>query len=295
MKVLIVGLKNNYHVDRIREEGQKRQIAVDACLSSALSIRCSNDSFEVLIDGKEPDHDLVYLWAFSKRRWEWITAVDFLARERGTVVVNRKVIDPTHQYYLTPAIDYWKQKEAGILFPRSVVLFSTKDLSTNLAGFSFPVVVKPAEGRKGQNVFKADSIEEVQNILDNLPFEGAAVVREFIPNDGDVRVFTVGYKAIGAMKRTPKAGDFRSNISQGGSGETYDLGARPDIAALAEKVSTVMKTEIAGVDIIFHQETGEPYILETNPGPQFEGLEKFTNVNAAGEIVDYFISLLSKK
>ena len=154
------------------------------------------------------------------------------------------------------------------------------------------MIIKTAEGRQGKGVFKVDSKVELEKAVEELPQESPAfVVREFIPNDGDIRIFTIGYKAIGAMKRTPREGDFRSNISQGGSGEPYELDKYPEIKELAEKVSKITKTEIAGVDIIIHKETGKPYILEVNPGPQFTGLEKYTGVNAAGEIIKYFEKL----
>jgi len=64
----------------------------------------------------------------------------------------------------------------------------------------------------------------------------SCVIREFIPNDGDLRIFTVGYKAIGAMKRTPKRGDFRSNVSQGGSAKRFDLKDYPAIKKLQKKL-----------------------------------------------------------
>ena len=60
---------------------------------------------------------------------------------------------------------------------------------------------------------------------------------------------------------------------------------------LAEKAAQITKTEIAGVDIIINKETGELYILEVNPAPQFEGLEKYTGVNVAVTIIEYFESL----
>jgi glutathione synthase/RimK-type ligase-like ATP-grasp enzyme len=73
-------------------------------------------------------------------------------------------------------------------------------------------------------VFKAENKEELTKIVAELEKTAQAIViREFIPNDGDVRVFCVGYKVIGAMKRSPKTGEFRSNISLGGTGARFDL------------------------------------------------------------------------
>lgn len=293
MKILIVGLVKNYHFNRLREEGEKQGVVVDGCYSDSLITSTDKDNFEVKLVGGEFDYDLIYLWAFSKRRWEWLTAADYLNKTRGTVIVNNKLIDSSYQYYLTPAIDYWKQQEAGLPFPKSIVFNSPKSLDYVLDNLTFPFIIKPTEGRKGINVFKVESREQAEKALLGMKDVNAFVAREFIPNDGDIRVFTVGYKAIGAMKRTPKSGDFRSNISQGGNGAAYDLSQNPKVQEIAERLSETMQTQIAGVDIIIHKDTGEPYILEINPGPQFEGLEKFTKVNAAEEIVKYFKSLVN--
>jgi ribosomal protein S6--L-glutamate ligase len=141
----------------------------------------------------------------------------------------------------------------------------------------------------------ANSKDEIEKIIkENKEISPSFIIREFIPNDGDIRVFTVGYLAIGAMKRIPPEGDFRSNISLGGTGENYELEKYPKVKLLAEKAAEITGTEIAGVDIILHKETGNPYILEVNPGPQFTGFEKYTGVNAALEIIKYFEILHSK-
>ena len=161
--------------------------------------------------------------------------------------------------------------------------------------FNFPVILKLSGGRQGKSVFLLKTLVELEEKIDeNKHLKHYFLIREFIPNDGDIRVFTVGYKAIGAMERTPPRGDFRSNISQGGRGAEFDLNNNFEIKELAEKASKLIKTEIAGVDIMIHKETKKPYILEINPGPQFMGLEKYTKTNVALEIIKYFEEVVKK-
>jgi RimK family alpha-L-glutamate ligase len=209
------------------------------------------------------------------------------------------MIAPDYLYYLTPAADYLKQTKAEIRYPKSVVLYASADPEEAAKDFSFPLIVKISASRQGKGVFKIKSLDELKRLFSKHKDETPALVlREFIPNDGDVRVFTVGYQAIGAMKRTPKKGDFRSNISQGGSGSQFDLAKHLGVKKMAEKLSQLTRTEIAGVDIMLHQKTQKPYVLEINPGPQFTGLEKYTNTNAALEIIKFFekrVSETSKK
>ena len=67
-----------------------------------------------------------------------------------------------------------------------------------------------------------------------------------------------------------------------------------EIKNLAERIARICKVEVAGIDIIINKNSGNPYILEVNIGPQFEGLEKYTGVNAAREIIEYFKEEIEK-
>ena len=235
---------------------------------------------------------MVYLWALGKRRWEWYTVCDYINKKYGTIIVNKVVIDAAENYSPTPIISYRKQFENKLPFPASVLVFSHKSVGSVIDKFKFPVIVKASTTHQGRGVYLANSKQEIEKIIkENSEISPSFIIREFIPNDSDIRVFTVGYRAIGAMRRIPQKGEFRSNISLGGIGEKFDLEKYPEVKYIAEKVSEITGTEIAGVDIIINKETGKPYILEINPGPQFTGFEKYTGINAAEEIVKYFEEL----
>jgi RimK family alpha-L-glutamate ligase len=291
MKILIAGLVKNIQAERLEEEGRKRGHEVEGCYAKNLILSFEKGSFSAkLKDGRNlRDYDLIYLMV-SKTRWEWYTACSYLNKNFKTKVVNFKTIDPNYNYFLTPATDYLKQVEEGLPFPKSKILLSKKDLKEEIKDFKFPFIIKASRGRKGKGVYLIHSLEEAKVAAEEiLGGEGVSfVVREFIPNNGDIRIFVVGGKAIGAMKRTSQKGEFRSNISLGGEGDKFDLESYPEIAEIAEKAAEITRTEIAGVDIIINKETNKPYILEINPSPQFEGLEKYTKVNAAEEIIKYF-------
>ena len=295
MKILIVGLVKNPQLDRLKQEAEKKGHQLEGCYSSDLIIKSSPQEFTPFLKDKDiTSYDLIYLWAISKRRWEWYTTAHYLHQKHNTKILNQKIIDPSYLYYLSPASDYLKQTQNKLPFPKSAIVFNAKSVDSIIKDFSFPLIVKDSIGRQGKGVFKVNSIIELKTaILQNSQQDNTSsfVIREFIPNDGDIRIFTVGYKTIGAMKRTPKPNDFRSNISQGGSGENFDLSSHPKIKQIAEKLSQLTKTEIAGVDIMIHKQTKQPYILEINPGPQFTGFEKYTKINAAEKIIEYFETL----
>lgn len=294
MKILVVGLVKNPQLLRLQEEAAKLGHSVDGCYASDLIIQASPEKFEPILKGKYlADYQLIYLWTAGKRRYEWYLAAEYANKKFGTVIVNQKVIDPTYQYFLTPASEYEKQTENDLNYPASAIIFNYSGFGAVKDQFTFPLIIKTSSGRQGRGVFKVDIPDELKIVIkENEADSPAFVIRQFIENDGDLRLFTVGYQVIGAMKRTPKLGDFRSNISQGGEGSAFDLSTRPDVVAMAEKISRLTRTEIAGVDIMLEKNTGKPYLLEINPGPQFTGFEKYTGLNAAKAILDYFISLL---
>ncbi len=296
MKILVVGLKNNSQFKRVQEEGRKRGHVIDGCLATELVIYMTPDTYEPTLRGKSlKEYDLIYIWAVGRRRWEWYTTANYLNRQIGTIIVNKKAIDPSYNYYLTPASDYLKQTENNLPYPDSAIVFDVKSAKSIIANFKFPLIIKVSEGRQGRGVFKVNSFEGIEKVIEaNKEKSSSFVIRDLIPNDGDIRIFTIGYKAIGAMKRIPKIGEFRSNISQGGSGENFELDNYPEIKKIAEDISKMTMTEIAGVDIMVNVDTGKPYILEINPGPQFTGFEKYTGINAALEIIKYFERLYER-
>jgi len=293
MNILVVGLVKNPQLLRLRKEAEKLGHKVTGCYASDLIIQASPDRFEpILKNNSLSDFQLIYLWTVGKRRYEWYLAAQYANKKYGAKIVNQKVIDPTYQHFLTPASEYERQTENSLNYPASAVIFNYSGFEKVSDQFSFPLIVKTSTGRQGRGVFKVNSPEEIKIVLkENEEESSAFIVRKYIENDGDIRIFTVGYKSLGAMRRTPKLGDFRSNISQGGEGSSFDLSTRPDIAQMAEKISQLTRTEIAGVDIMIEKNTDKPYLLEINPGPQFTGFEKYTGINAAEAIIEYFESL----
>lgn len=297
MKILVVGIVENPHMDRLWEEGYKRGHNIVGCYTTELTIDTRANEFNPTLRGKKLfDFDLVYLWTLGKRRWEWIAVCRFLHEKFGTIIVNENVIDQDFFYNPSAVGEFLLQSKRGISFPRSSVIFSSRSIESVIAGYNFPLIVKSGESRKGREVFLANSQDEVYEIVNDLEKKGKPIVlREFIPNDGDVRVFCIGYRACAAMKRVAPEGEFRTNISLGGKGETFDLEKYPKIKEIAEESSRVLGVEIAGVDIITHKDTKENFVLEVNPGPQFLGIEKFTKVNIALKIVQYFEKLYKDK
>ncbi len=90
------------------------------------------------------------------------------------------------------------------------------------------MIMKPLDGYGGRGVIiiEKSASNNIKSLLDfyvnQSSREGTSqyvILQEYIPDadKGDVRVFMLNGKPIGALKRIPSSGDIRSNISAGGS------------------------------------------------------------------------------
>ncbi|MEW6429929.1 MAG: 30S ribosomal protein S6--L-glutamate ligase, partial [Myxococcota bacterium] len=105
------------------------------------------------------------------------------------------------------------------------------------------------------------------------------------------RALVVGDKVVGAMRRTAREGEFRSNLHRGGQGKPAKLDAhtRP----LAVRAAKVIGLEVCGVDLLESAEG--PKVMELNSSPGFEGLEAATKKDIAGDIVRHALTLAAAR
>ena len=149
-----------------------------------------------------------------------------------------------------------------------------------------PLILKILEGTQGVGVVLLDTEKAAKSVLD--AFYGMDVnllVQEFIEEAGgaDIRVLIVGGEVVGAMKRQGAEGDFRSNLHQGGSATAHKLTRKEKSTALA--AAKAMGLGVCGVDMI--PSSRGPLVMEVNSSPGLEGIEKSTQIDIAGKIMDY--------
>ncbi len=237
---------------------------------------------------------------------EWSKLLQFYARAHQIPVVDEYLMTegPLRRF---KSIMTWQLLEAGINYPKSAYVETINDLKKELGKWKFPAIVKLSQGgRHGMGTFwirEMDDIEKLVGVLEArrekakekhekiIPMRGF-LIQEYIRNDGDFRVMTVGYKCIGGFKRQVKEEKLILNKSQGNSVAVKELPA--DVVEIAEKAAKVLSVEVAGTDIIRDTETGKVYIVEVNEAPQFKVFEKRTKVNAAGLILKYCKEKFSK-
>jgi gamma-F420-2:alpha-L-glutamate ligase len=152
----------------------------------------------------------------------------------------------------------------------------------------FPVVVKTVYGSQGAGVFLAENksqFEDLMNLIAAAKSNANIILQEFVASKSgqDLRVITVGGRAVCCMKRSAQDGTFKANFSAGATVEPYEL--TQEIEWIATEASRICNLDIAGVDLLFD---GDHYkICEINSSPGFRGMEQCHDISIAQKIFDF--------
>ncbi|MBI5495836.1 MAG: RimK family alpha-L-glutamate ligase [Deltaproteobacteria bacterium] len=196
---------------------------------------------------------------------------------------------------LNPAAALWVARDklwcaqrlvaAGLPVPAAAVVRPGMPLGVAVeAAGGFPVVVKPVRGSHGVGVMLAADAAQLQAQVGALAEAGEDVlVQRFIAEGAgvDTRVLVVGGRAVAAMERRARRGDFRANVHQGA--RTCGVPLTAALRAMAERTARAVGLGVAGVDLM-HGADG-PVVLEVNASPGLRGIESATGVDVAGAII----------
>lgn len=178
--------------------------------------------------------------------------------------------------------------QGGVNYPVSTLVSDRQTLFKAAEQFKYPFVLKVSSGgRHGMGTLLIEDKSTLDRAVKGRIERGSYLVQEYIPNDGDYRIFLIGYKAVAGFKRQAKAAKLILNESAGPSQVLDQIPAA--IKELAEKAARALKVEICAVDCVVDQRTGKPVIIEVNEAPQFRAMEKRTKMDIAGEVVAYLI------
>ncbi|MEG0048582.1 MAG: RimK family alpha-L-glutamate ligase [Clostridia bacterium] len=191
------------------------------------------------------------------------------------------------------ALTYLCLKEAGIPTPRT--LLAPKTFAnigyTSLAfveeaaqALGLPLVLKECFGSFGQQVYLFHNVEDLKQKVKSLagtPMLFQELIKESFGRDA--RLNFVGGRMVAAMLRTATDGDFRSNLTRGGSMASYT--PSPAEEALALRAVHCLGLDFAGVDVLFGQ--NGPLICEVNSNAHFKTTLECTGVNMATEIMKH--------
>ena len=173
----------------------------------------------------------------------YISAALLLDRLKGTTLVAndpREVINAPEKMFV---LDYQR------FMPPTLVtreLAEIRDFQRQYGA----VVVKPLHGNGGKAIFRVDAdgsnLSALVEVF-NQTWPEPHMVQPFLPSveQGDKRIVLVDGVFAGAINRRPGAGEFRSNLAQGGSAEATTLTARE------EEICAAMGPELARRGLVF--------------------------------------------
>lgn len=148
-----------------------------------------------------------------------------------------------------------------------------------------PFVLKYNSGSQGAGVMlmetRKSAISTIQGLLKN---KADFILQEYIESKGqDIRAIVINDKVVASYMRTAPKGDFRSNMSMGGTGKKISLSAEDENICI--QASKAIGLEVSGVDLI-KDSKGNTYLGEINGNPGMK-IQKVTGINIGAHIIDF--------
>lgn len=146
----------------------------------------------------------------------------------------------------------------GIPHPRTRVYYGRRQKAAITSDFAFPFIAKVPRGSAlGRGVFLIDGPEALERYCYHHP---VAYIQEYLPIDRDMRIVVIGTQVVHAYWRVAPAGDFRSNVANGGA---VDLSEVPrEARELALRTALACKWDDVGIDVCRYRQGY--YVLEAN-------------------------------
>lgn len=156
----------------------------------------------------------------------------------------------------------------------------------------YPFIQKPNAGSKGEGVYLIKNEDDIRNIKEVEKH----VYQNFIKNTGDYRVFMLGGKPLGVIKRIAKEGNFLNNVSQGGTAiHITDPTTIKPLQHIGATIASIFDLSICGVDVIYDEDQKTYTFLEVNTVPQWQGFQEATDIDVSQEILLYCKRLAERK
>ncbi|WIM67175.1 RimK family alpha-L-glutamate ligase [Corynebacterium breve] len=148
-----------------------------------------------------------------------------------------------------------------------------------------PLVAKEAFGSFGAQVHLVHSRDELVGFLDNLGTAPALLQRFVASSTGrDLRLQVVGDQVVAAIERNAQAGEFRANLTHGGTAHAN----APTVAQrdLALATTAALGLDFAGVDLLFGED-GVPVVCEVNSNAHFVNISQITGIDVGRAIMEH--------
>ena len=201
--------------------------------------------------------------------------------DRGVPVMNsaRTIERSVDKFYTTALL-----QEAGLPTPPTIVCEDADQAMAAVREMG-DAIIKPLFGSMGHGMVRVSDPDVAFRVVRSLAqVPTIFYVQRAIEHEGcDVRAFVVGGRVIGAIERRVPPGEWRTNVSRGGSPRAIDL--PPAWQQLAIRAAQAIGADYAGVDLLASREN-EIFVIEVNGIPGWRGLQQATGIDVAGAIVE---------
>jgi RimK family alpha-L-glutamate ligase len=214
-----------------------------------------------------------------------VSRMDVLAgmEASGIRVVNSpKSLECAVDKYLTTQ----RLAMAGLPVPETFVCENSDTALNAFEMLGRDVVLKPLFGAEGRGIMRLSDPELALRAFRTLERLGAVLyLQKFVAGPGfDLRILLLDGQVIGSMKRIPKPGDFRANISQQGTAVVH-IPTQQELH-LAQESARLTGSLFAGVDLLYNT-SGEPLVIEVNAVPGWRGLQKVCGIDVAAKLFEW--------
>ncbi len=286
MKIIILSVSENiYSTDRLVAEAEYRGHQISVVNHAKCSVLIGKSKPQIIFEGRNiiDDADVI------------IPRIGSSVFRHGAAVVKEFEMNGVFSTATALGIARSQNKvrtlqimnRKNVPIPKTVFSINPDDIEQQIELLGgAPVIIKLQEGTHGLGVILAESKKSAKSIIDTfINMDTSIMLQEFVKesNGEDIRAIVAGGKVIASMKRIGVEGDFRSNIHRGGTGEKVELTNKERRTVL--RAARFLSLPVCGVDLI-RSKRGS-LLIEVNSTPGLQGVEAYTKVNVAEEIIKF--------
>lgn len=210
-----------------------------------------------------------FTWVYFKR---WMSMPDEAAalaiylRSRGIPFADELIINKNDGSKLVSQFRFW----ANDVPVADTIHTAPQHLEYALkrTKLHYPMVIKDANGQKGQLNFLAKNQKVALDIVAKYP-DTKFLVQNYIDNNFDYRIQVYGGRAVVGVMRVGKKGSHLNNESAGGASSFIPYENIPlKVLTLAEKAASAVGLQVSGVDVLPNIDETKYVVLEANQGSQ---------------------------
>lgn len=156
-----------------------------------------------------------------------------------------------------------------------------------------PVMMRLLQGTQNVGAIVSGEPHAIISIVESFWEAGKNILlQQYVPEarGRELRAYVIGGRVIGAVKRITRIGEFRTHLHRPREAVATEL--TRNYRALAIRAAEILNLEIAGVDLM--ESRGGPMVVEVNPAPGFEEVERAGGIDVAGELVRFAESYVER-